>query len=223
MEAFRSHAARDRKARWLTPATLGIAALALLVGASLSRDLLEASAQTALLSLGLWGPVLFLAALSVRPLLLLPAQAFAAAAGVVWGGAWGTVLVVAGSVLAMELVTLLGRRLLRTPIRRLAGKRAAALADLAGRRDFVYAVLASLNPLLPTDLCIAVGAAAGGRRHRLVLGTVLGSIPGTVATAYLGRAVVEGKALIIALSAAGLAASVAGGIWFGRSLRRALA
>lgn len=122
----------------------------------------------------------------------------------------------------MAWVTTLGRRFVRRPIERWAGKQSAELSRLAARRDFLYATLATLNPFLPTDVCIALGAGAGGRRSRLVLGAVLGSIPGTLATAYLGGAVAKDQPAIIAVSLAGMVASLVGGALLARSIWRVL-
>ena len=198
------------------------ATTAWLIKLAISRELATALATSVLGRAGLWGPLLFLVLLAVRPVLLLPGQAFAALAGVLWGGLQGTALSLLGSALAMVLVTTFGRRILRRPLERWAGKRAADLSRLAAQHDFLGAILLTLNPLLPTDVCMALSAGAGGRRSRLILGSVLGSAPGTLAIAYFGSAVTEDRPVLIASSLVGLAVSLLGGSLVARGVCRTL-
>jgi uncharacterized membrane protein YdjX (TVP38/TMEM64 family) len=156
------------------------------------------------------------ALLAVRPVLLLPGQAFAALAGVLWGTLRGSALALLGAALAMWLVTTLGRRLLRRRLGRLAGERRDEWARVARRHDLAYAALVTLNPLLPTDLCMALGSGAGARRGRLVAGAVLGSVPGTIAAAALGSAASREEPVLGALSLLGLAVSLVGGALLAR-------
>ncbi|HEY3445648.1 MAG TPA: VTT domain-containing protein [Myxococcales bacterium] len=193
-----------------------------LVKTALSPDLVGAPAAALLAQVGVYGPALFVALLAVRPVLLLPGQAFAALAGVLWGTLEGSALALVGAVLAMVLVTTLGRRLLRRPIARLAGEHRDELARVAANHDLAYAFLITLNPLLPTDVCVALGSGAGGRRGRLVLGAILGSVPGTVATAAFGSAVSRDEPVLVALSLVGIAGSVVGGALLARSIWREL-
>ncbi len=172
--------------------------------------------------LGIWAPALFLAALVVRPILLLPGQAFAAAAGMLFGVSWGSLLCVAGSALSALLVIGLGRRLLGRRLARWSGVDRDELARVARRHDSVCGALVTLNPLLPSDLCLALAAGAGARPWRLAVGASLGTIPGTVATALYGSAVVKDAPWALALGLSGIAASIVGGALLGRSALREL-
>ncbi len=187
-----------------------------LVKAALSPELVGERAAALLARAGDLGPALFVALLAVRPVLLLPGQAFAALAGVLWGTLRGSALALLGAALAMWLVTTLGRRLLRRRLGRLAGERRDEWARVARRHDLAYAALVTLNPLLPTDLCMALGSGAGARRGRLVAGAVLGSVPGTIAAAALGSAASREEPVLGALSLLGLAVSLVGGALLAR-------
>lgn len=173
--------------------------------------------------LGLWGPALFLLVLAVRPLFLIPGQALAAMAGVLWGGLEGSALCVAGSIPSLLLVAWLGRRLLRRPLERWASKRNLELARLAARRDFLCSLVLTLNPLIPTDLAIALTSGAGGRARRLVAGAVLGSVPGTLATCYVGSALTKDQPALLVLSLTALVVSLIGGALLARGAWRAVA
>ncbi|MGC4113897.1 MAG: VTT domain-containing protein [Myxococcales bacterium] len=194
----------------------------LLVKTALSPELVGRPAAALLVKVGVLGPAIFVALLAVRPVLLLPGQAFSALAGVLWGTFEGAALSLVGAALGMVVVTTLGRRLLRRPVARLAGERREELAKVAAHHDFTYALLITLNPLLPTDVCVALGAGAGGRRGRLVLGAVAGSIPGTVATAAFGSALSRGEPVLVTLSVAGVVVSVVGGALLARAIGREL-
>ena len=170
--------------------------------------------------LGIWAPALFLAALAIRPLLFLPGQAFAAAAGMLFGVSWGSLLCVAGSGLSALVVIGLGRRLLGRRLARWSGVDRDELARAARRHDSFFGALVTLNPLLPSDLCLALAAGAGARPWRLAVGASIGTIPGTVATALYGSAVIKDAPWALALGLSGIAASIVGGALIGRSALR---
>lgn len=190
---------------------------------ALSSPLVGAKAVSLLAQLGACAPVLFLLLLAVRPLFLVPGQALAAVAGVLWGGLEGTALCLLGSVLSVLLVASLGRRLLQRPLERWANGRNLELGRLAARRDFVSILVLTLNPLVPTDLAVALTAGAGGRRSRLVAGAVLGSLPGTLATCYFGSALTKDQPALLALSLAAVLVSLVGGGLLARGAWRAVA
>jgi uncharacterized membrane protein YdjX (TVP38/TMEM64 family) len=172
--------------------------------------------------LGPWTPVAYLALLTVRPVTLLPGQLLTAIGGLLFGGLKGTLLAVLGSALASSVTFFIGRRWGTRFVHRALGDRAPALARAARENDFLFALVFTLSPLIPTDPILAVAASAGGSYRRTLAGTLLGILPGTLATAYFGSALAAGHAWVIALSVAGWAASVGGGIWVGVRVYRSL-
>ena len=163
--------------------------------------------------LGAFTPWAYVALLTVRPLTLLPGQLLTAIGGLLFGGWKGTLLALGGSALASSITFALGRRWGRHFMRRLAGPRAEALVEAARANDFLFALVFTLNPLVPTDPIIALAASAGARYGRTLAGTLLGILPGTLATAYFGSALAAGHPWVIGVSIAGWAVSVVGGIW----------
>jgi uncharacterized membrane protein YdjX (TVP38/TMEM64 family) len=171
---------------------------------------------------GAWGPLVFLLGLTVRPMVLLPSQIFAAIAGMLWGYPMGTGLCSAGSVLSTLVVAFAGRRFLKRPLRRWTGANCGELQRVAKRHDLVFAVLVTMNPLFPSDVCLALAAGSGARVWRLILGALMGSVPATITTALFGSALAGGKPLVLAMSLGGIGLSLAGGAWIGTNLWRAL-
>lgn len=170
--------------------------------------------------LGGWMPVAYVALLFVRPVTLLPGQVLTAIGGLLFGGLPGTLYAILGSYLASTLTFFLGKRWGSRFVRRAAGERTPALQAAARENDFLFALVFTLNPLIPTDPILALAASSGARYWRTMAGTILGILPGTVATAYFGSALAAGHPWIIGLSVAAWALSVAGGVWVGYRVYR---
>ncbi len=188
-----------------------------------SRELLGPEDISKVLTrLGPVAPLVFVLALGVRPVTLLPGQAFTAMAGMLWGTFWGTTLSLVGSGLSAAVVLWLGGRLLRRPLARWSGENREALAEAARRNSFLYGAVVTLNPLLPTDVSLALGAGAGARLGRLAAGAIIGTIPGTLTTAMFGSALTDDRPWALALSIAGMVASLIGGALIARSVWRSI-
>lgn len=165
--------------------------------------------------LGSWTPLAYIGLLFVRPVTLLPGQVLTAIGGLLFGGLKGTAYAVVGSYLASTLTFLISRRYGTRFVRRALGDRSEALARAARENDFLFALVFTMNPLVPTDPILALAASSGARYGRTMAGTILGIIPGTVATAYFGSALAAGHPWVIGISVAAWALSVAGGVWLG--------
>lgn len=205
----------------LAPVVASLAGLAML--RLLGRDLLTRQSLTDWIEpFGELAPIVFIALLAVRPLTLLPGQLFTAVAGILFGTFWATVYALIGSFLAATLVFLLAHRFGRSTMRRLAKERYLALQRAARRHDFKFALLATINPLLPTDVAVAAAAASGGRYVPTVGGVTLATLPGTLLTAQFGSALGEGKSVLAIVSAAAMLLSLGLGVQLGRALARDL-
>ncbi|HSP82025.1 MAG TPA: VTT domain-containing protein [Myxococcaceae bacterium] len=123
-----------------------------------------------------------------------------------------------GSFLAAGLIFGLSRWLGRRLMKRMAGGRYPAITRAAKRHGFKFAVLACINPLLPTDVMLAAAAAAGARFWPLALGVMLGTIPGTFLTAQFGSGLAQGKTLLTVISGMGLVVSLVLGAALGRRI-----
>lgn len=172
--------------------------------------------------LGAWGPLLLVLSLMLRPLLLLPGSPFTAVAGMLWGAVLGTGLSLAGSALSALVVITIGQRLLSRLLLRWVRVDRELLAEVARRHDFVYALVFALTPI-GQDVSLLLAAGAGARRSRLVFGSVLGNVPGTIAVAMFGEALARGRPLMIALTVLCWIASSFGAILLARRIWSALA
>ncbi|HEY8207732.1 MAG TPA: VTT domain-containing protein [Myxococcaceae bacterium] len=167
-------------------------------------------------------PLVFVLFLGARPLTLLPGQVLTAVGGLLFGAKMGTVYALLGSLLSCALVFGLtrlagGGRLLK----RLMGHKHQEVVEVAREHSFKLSVIATLNPLLPTDVYIAAAASAGARFGPLALGVLIGTLPGTFITAQFGSALGQGKTVMTAATAAGMVLSVLLGLWLGRAVLRA--
>lgn len=167
---------------------------------------------------GDFAPLAFISFLAVRPLLLLPGQLFTAIGGMLFGTFRAALYALAGDLMAMMLVFFLARRYGARLMRRIAKGRYPALARAARRHDFRFALIATISPIVPTDVAVAAAAASGARFRSVLGGAMLATTPGVVLTAQFGSALSQGKTILSLLSAAGLIISLVGGILLGRRI-----
>jgi uncharacterized membrane protein YdjX (TVP38/TMEM64 family) len=170
--------------------------------------------------LGPWAPAAFVLFLAVRPLTLLPGQVFTAVGGILFGTLAGSLYALAGSFLASALTYVLAWKLGTRFMKRMAGNRYSALRRTARRHDFTFGLLMCLNPIVPTDVMVALGAATGARFWPTVMGVLVGTLPGTVLTAQFGSALSQGKTVMTVVSAVGLVVSLVAGVFVGRRAYR---
>jgi len=213
--------ARHGRARWklfvpLGASILGLCTLKLLDPHLVSREQLLGW----LAPLGAWMPAAFVGLLTVRGITLLPGQLLTAIGGLLFGGLPGTLYAILGSFLNAVVVFFIGKRWGARLVRRAFGSRTAAFEAALRANDFVFVLVFTLNPLVPTDPMLALAGCAGARFWRTMAGTLLGILPGTLATAYFGSALAAGHPWVIALSVSAWALSVAGGVWVAYRLYR---
>jgi uncharacterized membrane protein YdjX (TVP38/TMEM64 family) len=142
-----------------------------------------------LLATSAYGPLLFIAAYLLRPLLLFSAALLSIAAGFVFGPVWGVIYTVIGSNSSATVAYLVGRFFGRGL---LVDDQATGLvqryADRLRSNSFV-AVMTMRMLFLPYDL---VNYLAGFLRidyKAFITATILGSIPGTFAFVLAGASI----------------------------------
>jgi len=163
------------------------------------------------LAFGAWAPAVSLALMVLQAVIApIPAFAITAANGLVFGAFWGSVVGLAGRVLAALVCFSLARTLGRGIVEALAGEGAARRSEAWLEEWGVPAVLAArLVPFFPFD---AVSYAAGLSRMRLapfLAATAAGELPGVVlyswvsaqAPAYLPVLLLTNLALLSAFVA----------------------
>lgn len=208
--------------RWLklaAPVVASVAGLVLLrIFAGSQVDQARVREWIAPLGEGAW--VAFVLFLAVRPLTLLPGQLFTAVGGLLFGAVWATIYSLMGSFLASLVIFFLARRVGSRALRRLAGSDFGAVERVTRQSAFRFAFVSCLSPLLPTDVAQAAAFSAGAGFFRVALGVLLGTLPGTFLTAAFGSALGQGKALLTALTVAGIGLSLWLGVWIARRLTR---
>ena len=188
------------------------AALAVLVAAAflVARrlgGLNPAAVQDAVRTTGAWAPALFVALQVLITVGPVPRTIFTVAAGLLFGAATGVVLAVTAtalaSVVAFWLVRLTGGAL----VERYADRGPVLWTRRRLDRSGLLAVTSlRLIPAIPFSVLNYAAGLSGVRFTPYLLGTVLGTAPGTVALVILGDAV-TGR-----VSPALLAVSVTGGL-----------
>ena len=185
----------------------------------LGPDVLDQEALKAFLSpLGMWAPVVYILLLGIRPLTLLPGQVFTAVGGILFGVLLGTVYALLGSLLAAWVVFILGRKLGTRMMKRFAGQDFEALEAVARKHDYKVAALVAFNPLIPTDMMLALSGASGARFWPTALGTLIGILPGTFLTAQFGASLSRGETVMTVVSAVGMVLSMVVGVFLGRRI-----
>jgi uncharacterized membrane protein YdjX (TVP38/TMEM64 family) len=182
---------------------------------------------------GAWGFLVFIILLIVGTSLFVPDTIFAVAAGVLFGVAWGSVIVVVGSLLTAALDFTLSRKFLKARVRRWleTHPRFAAVERAARREGLRFLFLLRLTPIHPVTVSYVLGAS--DTRFPMFLTANLGLIPMLIVEVYFGYAakhlakvsggIGEHSLLHTGVTLAGLLLCVGLVLYVARVARRALA
>lgn len=138
--------------------------------------------------LGVWGPILFIAAYVVATVFFVPGSVLTLGAGALFGVGWGSVYVSAGSTLGATCAFLVGRYLARDWVAaKIQGnERFSAIDRAVAEEGWRIVGLTRLSPVFPfTLLNYAFGLTRVSLRG-YVLASWIGMMPGTVMYVYLG-------------------------------------
>lgn len=164
---------------------VGLSGALIVTGGGLSQERIEDWVGDPSVASALLYPLLY-AALTV---LLFPGAVLTAAGGALFGVVLGTALTLVGATVGATASFLVGRRLGRAEVERIAGRRIGALDEWLGRRGLLAVLYVRLFPLFPFNaLNYAAGVTALSTRD-YVIGTAIGIVPGTFAFAALGSSI----------------------------------
>lgn len=136
-------------------------------------------------------PLAVVAAYVIAGLLAMPVLVLIAVTGIVFGPVLGAAYALAGAIASAAVTYGIGRRLGRDTVRRLAGARLNRISMRLARRGIVAIAIVRMLPLAPfTIVNVVAGASHIGLRDFL-LGTVIGMLPGIVATVVFVDRIVE--------------------------------
>lgn len=156
-----------------------------------------------ILSLGYWGPLLYILANIVRPLVFFPAIVLGVAGGLAFGPLWGTVYLVLGTVLGAALCFGLTRVFGRDRLKRYwpAWMHMEQVGGAAARYGFRTMLMLRLAPVLPWDAVSFLAGLSGVRFWPYLAATAIGSVPGAIAFCYFGNALFNSVPLAVAVAA----------------------
>jgi uncharacterized membrane protein YdjX (TVP38/TMEM64 family) len=187
---------------------VALAVAAIVVARRLGSDgLTPAGVQDAVRAVGIWAPALFLGLQVLITVGPVPRTIFTVAAGLLFGSVTGVVLAVTATALAAVVAFWLVRLTGGGLVERYAHRPPVAWTRRRLDRSGLLAVTSlRLIPALPFSLLNYAAGLSGVRFGPFLLGTILGTAPGTVALVVLGDAV-TGR-----VSPALLAVSLTGGL-----------
>lgn len=160
-------------------------------------------------SLGIWGPVVFMAGYAVATVGFVPGSALTLAAGAVFGIGEGVLYVFVGASAGATAAFLVARYAARSWVeRKLQGNRRFAAIDRAvGREGLKIVTLLRLSPVFPFNLLnYALGLTRVRLRDYVIACT--GMIPGTLLYVYSGKVIGD-----VAAAAGGAGGAQEAGRW----------
>jgi uncharacterized membrane protein YdjX (TVP38/TMEM64 family) len=185
-------------------------------------------------SLGVWGPVAFIAGYGLAALVLAPAFLLTVSAGAIWGLRSGVFYVMIGATFGAVLAFLAGRYLVRQHVERyvLRYPRLAAIDRAVEREGFRLVLLLRLSPVVAYVLLNYVLGVSRVRFRDYLAGSI-GMLPTVIAYVYAGKIVgdvaslARGTAaprgpLSYALLIFGLAATAIATVLITRAAKRAI-
>ncbi|MBN8194145.1 TVP38/TMEM64 family protein [Bacillus sp. NTK074B] len=142
-----------------------------------------------IVSFGIWAPIVFIAAYTIRPLILFPASILSLAAGLAFGAVEGFFYIIIGALggatVAYYAATFLGAKWLKRPSPRLE-----KIRDKMDESGFFYVLLLRLVPFLNFDLISYLAGMGKVRYLPFILATAIGILPGTFGYVFLGSSLV---------------------------------
>jgi uncharacterized membrane protein YdjX (TVP38/TMEM64 family) len=184
---------------------------------------------------GAAGALIFIAVYVIAEVALVPGSLLTMAAGFAYGPIGGLLVAPPASVLAATVAFLLGRTVLRDWIRKkiAASPRLRAIDRAIGKNSFKLILLLRLSPVIPFNVLNYALGLSGANVARYVVASLIGMLPGTFLYVYLGSLATTAAGLAdashgggpqrLALTIAGLAATVVVVVLVTRAARRALA
>jgi uncharacterized membrane protein YdjX (TVP38/TMEM64 family) len=138
----------------------------------------------------------------------------------VFGVVGGTLLSLVGATLGAIAAFLVGRRLGRKDVERIAGRRMRRIDAWIGRRGFLAVLYARLIPVLPFNVLNYVCGVTSVTTREYSLATLIGMVPGTFLHVALGSTLDEPTSPEFLAAVGGLIVLAVGAPLIDRALRR---
>jgi uncharacterized membrane protein YdjX (TVP38/TMEM64 family) len=130
-------------------------------------------------------PLILIATFVIAGSVLIPLTALVIATVVVFGPLAGFLYSILGAVASALTSYVIGARLGRRSIRRMAGSRVNAISRRLARRGLLTVIVVRMVPVAPFTVVNLVAGASHISFRDFFIGTVLGLLPGTLAIALL--------------------------------------
>lgn len=131
-------------------------------------------------------PTVFVLLYAVSTLFPVPKNVLSVLGGLVFGMAWGLILVWGAAMLGAVIAFAVGRVLGREAVEQLTGARVARVDEVLARHGLLSVIGVRLVPVLPFTAINYSAGLTGLSFAAYLLGTAVGIIPGTVAFVALG-------------------------------------
>lgn len=135
---------------------------------------------------GSLAPAAFVALYAVTTLFPVPKNVLSVLAGLMFGMAWGLILVWGAAMLGAVVAFALGRALGREAVEALTGARVARVDEVLARHGLLSIIGVRLVPVLPFTVINYSAGLTAVPFSAYLLGTAVGIVPGTVAFVALG-------------------------------------
>ena len=201
---------------------LAALAAALLVGAGAAAALVGPVREDLLAfvdGLGLTAPVVFVVLYAVLSLALVPGSFLTIGAGVLFGPLLGTALAVIGGAFGATGAFLIGRRLGRTQVERLAGRKMRAVDEWLDLHGVAAIAVVRIVPGVPYSILNYAAGVTGISTRDYVYGSVIGLVPGAFVYAAFGSTIDEPLTPAFFAALLGIVAFLAAGTVAERWLR----
>ncbi len=158
--------------------------------------------RDAILSLGHWGPILYILSNVFRPFFFFPAIILAVAGGLAFGPLWGAIYLIIGTTFGAALCFGVARLMGRDRLKRLWSKWAILeeLDNQAARHGFRTVLILRLAPVLPWDAVSFLAGLSKVRFWPYILATVIGSVPGAIAFSYFGNVLLQSLLMAVVVA-----------------------
>ncbi len=184
-------ALRPQTLKFIGLLTLIIASLIAFQMADLGRYIKPQAIRSTIQSVGPLGPLLYLLIYSIAPVFFFPGWVLSVAGGLAFGPLWGTLLTLVGATIGATLAFFVARYLGRDTVARILKGKIKTLDDQAAVHGFKVIFFLRLIPLVPFNVLDYIAGFSKISARDYVLGTFLGTIPGTFVYVYLGHSLTD--------------------------------
>lgn len=151
------------------------------------KGLTPAVIRDYLQGLGRWGPIIYILAYALDTVLMVPPiGALSLAAGLAFGGFWGSVILMAGAMLGTSITFSISRLSGRALFERIIKGRLKNLDELLEKKGFVTVLFFRVIPLVPYEALNYASGISKIKFRDYFLATFLGLIPGVIISAFFG-------------------------------------